>query len=255
MSQLKTYNTCAYSWYLKKVKRVRQTPAAWFPQGTAVHAAWEAWEKSDRSLTLVQCEDVFGEKYDEEVNRLCEETPNLDHWFSSGRYYPAILDIPRRYDKGLEQVSTWLDHYTATGERPIVIDGQAAAEVPFDLTLGDVQVRGCVDAVFSDDVVDGKTGNNPPRDAEGQEDPTQLGVYRVALDEQHGVLVDHGYYFMANTGGPGRTHDLKSWTVERVTDMFGQLGADIDAERFEPSPSPDKCRTCTVQHACPFVAV
>ena len=260
VSQLKSYypehGGCRFGWKLKKRDKVRQTPAAWFPQGTAVHHAWEAWEKSDRLMSVDECEEVFGEKYDEEVNRLCGETPNLDHWFSSGRYYPAILDIPRRYDKGMDQVRTWIEFYSSTEERPIRIDGVPAAEVPFELQLDPgVKIRGYIDAVFPDDVVDGKTGNNPPKGSDGQEDATQLGVYRVALAETQGVTVDRGYYFMAQKGKPSQEHDLKGWTLDRVTDMFGQLAADIDAEKFEPSPEPNKCRTCTVQHACPFVAL
>lgn len=259
MSQFKSFYAelggCRYGWKLKKIDNVRQTPAAWLPQGTGVHAAWEAWELSDRLWTLDECEEVFGKVFDEEVNRLCEETPNFDYWFSSGRYYPAELDIPRRYEKGLDQVRTWIDFYGPTDERPIKIDGKAAAEVPFELELDPgVKIRGYIDAVFPDDVVDGKTGNNPPKDSEGLEDATQLGVYRVALKETQDVSVDHGYYFMASKGKPSKEHDLKGWTLDRVTDMFGKLAADIDAERFEPSPSPEKCRTCSVQHACPFVA-
>lgn len=252
VSQLKTYQSCPYSWYLSKVQRVRQTPAAWFPQGSADHKAWEFWEKSGRTATLAECEEVFTAAYDEEVNKYGEETPNFDHWFDSGRWYPAEMDIPRRHDIGLGYVSTYLDYFSDAGPdlTPLRLpNGEPAAEVQFEIELDSTKVRGAIDLLFPSFVVDGKTGVKPP------EDDLQLGVYRVAAELEYGWSIPQGFYWMAKTGKPHKVWDLRPWTRERVSDIFGQLAADIDAEKFEARPEADKCRRCSVQHACAFVAL
>ncbi len=58
-------------------------------------------------------------------------------------------------------------------------------EVPFEMTLGDIVVRGRIDAVFSDEdggatVVDWKTGEPPSTAEELRQAAVQLGVYRLA---------------------------------------------------------------------------
>jgi DNA helicase-2/ATP-dependent DNA helicase PcrA len=61
-----------------------------------------------------------------------------------------------------------------------------ATEVPFDMLIGDRQVRGRIDAVFADpddgsfDVVDWKTGQPPRGRAEKNAVAVQLAAYRLA---------------------------------------------------------------------------
>jgi len=61
-----------------------------------------------------------------------------------------------------------------------------ATEVPFDMLIGDRQVRGRIDAVFADpddgsfDVVDWKTGQPPRGQAEKDAVAVQLAAYRLA---------------------------------------------------------------------------
>ena len=43
---------CAYRYYLSRVIRVWDRPAAWLPQGTAVHGAAEWWERGGRKASL-----------------------------------------------------------------------------------------------------------------------------------------------------------------------------------------------------------
>jgi DNA helicase II / ATP-dependent DNA helicase PcrA len=68
-------------------------------------------------------------------------------------------------------------------------------EVPFDMLIGDRQVRGRIDAVFADrdggfDVVDWKTGEPPRADAERQAVEIQLAAYRLAWAALAGVPPD-----------------------------------------------------------------
>ncbi len=81
-----------------------------------------------------------------------------------------------------------------------------AVEAPFALVLGGQVVRGRIDAVYAEQV-DGEKGfllvdwkTNRLQDA----DPLQLGIYRVAWAELHGVPLEQvraGFYYV-------RTDDL-----------------------------------------------
>jgi DNA helicase-2/ATP-dependent DNA helicase PcrA len=68
-----------------------------------------------------------------------------------------------------------------------------ATEVPFDMLIGDRQIRGRIDAVFADpedgsfDVVDWKTGQPPRNRAERDAIAVQLAAYRLAWAALAGV--------------------------------------------------------------------
>jgi DNA helicase-2/ATP-dependent DNA helicase PcrA len=68
-------------------------------------------------------------------------------------------------------------------------------EVPFDMLVGDRQVRGRIDAVFADhdggfDVVDWKTGQPPRTEADRKAVAVQLAAYRLAWAALAGVAPD-----------------------------------------------------------------
>lgn len=256
VSQYNTYAKCPYSWFLQKKQKAWQRPAAWLAQGTAVHKALEEWERSGRSMSLEDAQDVFRTSYQEEINGYCEITPNFDWWFASGPY-GGEEDTERRYHIGLEQVEKCLGWYDKHPEEVIWVapDGTSGIELGFDIDLDGVAIRGYIDAVITDDsgntvCRDNKTGNTPG-------DDFQLGVYAVALAEAYGVeKPETGDYFMAGKKGkkaaPTYPYDLKEWTRERVVTAFKELEANIKAERFEPKPTPDGCRFCSVSNACEY---
>jgi DNA helicase II / ATP-dependent DNA helicase PcrA len=71
----------------------------------------------------------------------------------------------------------------------------AAVEVPFEMLIGDRQVRGRIDAVFASDnaeydVVDWKTGQPPRSAAERRAVAVQLAAYRLAWAKLADVPVD-----------------------------------------------------------------
>jgi ATP-dependent DNA helicase UvrD/PcrA len=93
-------------------------------------------------------------------------------------------------------------------------------EVPFDMLIGDRQVRGRIDAVFADqdggfDVVDWKTGKPPRTAADSEAVAVQLAAYRLAWAALAGVTPDKvraAFYYVR--------HDL---TV-RPADMLDEPG-------------------------------
>ena len=246
VSQYNEYNRCAYAYYLHRRKREWQRPAAWLPQGTAFHQVAEEIEKGEIT-ELPAAKDRFGELYAAHVGNLTETTPNLDWWFRSGPY-GAEEDLPRRFNIGMEQIEKyWVYREKHPEERPL----EDMIEFGFLITLDGIRVRGYIDQVYQTEaghlrVRDLKTGNKPG-------DSFQLGTYAVAvgiqLDTEQPQLGD---YWMARAGKPTMLIDLSEWTVDRITNEFGDLKTGIEEEKFDPDPTPDKCMFCPVANACEF---
>jgi len=263
VSQLKQYRQCGYQYWLARFakdedgQRIWQRPAAWFPQGTGVHEAVDWWEKTGRTGSLEEMQLVYTEAFDRAVSEYTEQAPNFDEWFGSGWRYPAVKDLPRRFDIGLEQVEKYFRYYTEKHPDEVLYrthDGQPFVEVGFELQLGEVWVRGYIDQVYWDPegrvwrVRDVKTGKNPG-------DETQLAVYAVVVNEEYGTAIDSGDYWMARTGKPTLVYDLRAWPKSRIIDEFAELEEGVRAERFEPNPSKENCMFCPVQAACDYAAL
>lgn len=252
VSQYKQYERCPMAWYLSRVEKAWQRPAAWLPQGSAVHEAGEAWERSGRTMTLEEMQQVYTESYDNHVNTYCGVTPNLEWWFWSGPYN-GEADINRRYDLGLQQCGRMLDWYGKHQDEVVWIapDGTPGIELGFDTDLDGIEIRGFIDLIMSnlcgDEIYvrDNKTGNKPG-------DDFQLGVYKVAMEVTHGAYAPTGDYWMGKTGKPTKPYDLTGWTRETVRDKFVELQDNINAGNFPPDPEPSKCRFCDVSYSCQY---
>ncbi|MET1022468.1 MAG: 3'-5' exonuclease, partial [Arthrobacter sp.] len=106
----------------------------------------------------------------------------------------------------------------------------AHVEVPVETRIGDVVVRGRIDAVFRDagggwDLVDWKTGRRPSA-AQLKTKAVQLAVYRLAWSRLKGVPLDQvraAFYYVADNQVV-RPHDLGS--AERLEQIVASaLGA------------------------------
>ncbi|MDV6975310.1 RecB family exonuclease [Mycobacterium intracellulare] len=260
VSQLKQYEKCPYSYYLARIERAWQRPAAWLPQGTAVHAAIEARERSGRTMSLEATQDVFRAEFQRETNAMTAITPNWQWWFRSGPY-GGMEDTERRFQIGLEQVEKYFAWTDAHPEEEVWVapDGTPAIELRFDMDLDGVRVIGFIDEVVKIETLpvpelrvrDHKTGNTPG-------DDFQLGVYSVAIEDKYGVKPESGDYYMAGKKGvkgkPTYPFDLRDWTRDRVTEKFHALEENLQAKRFDPQPDPDKCNFCNVSYSCQYAA-
>jgi putative RecB family exonuclease len=251
VSQYNLYTRCPYAYKLSKIDKVWQRPAAWLAQGSAVHEAAEAWERSNRTMTLEQTQDVFRESYATHIDEACSKAPNFEYWFKSGPY-GGELDIERRFNIGLEQTERYIRWYENNPQEVIWIapDGTPGIELGFDIDLDGVAVRGFIDAVINTAegliVRDNKTGNSPG-------DDFQLGVYGVALGLTFGIDPPTvGDYWMGKSGKPTLPYPIGDWTAGKVTERFQWLEGMIQDGRFEPSPEPSKCRFCDVSWACQY---
>lgn len=243
-----------------------------------------------REVSLEKAQEIFREEYAKDIGEMCAETPNFDWWFHSGPYN-GERDIERRFGIGLEQVEKFMAWRTLSGQeiwrtpyltdtrcseidqsQALIVDGEVmkvhaqnceckpgkpAIELQLNMILGEasetpIRVRGYIDAVVvvngEPRVRDYKTGNKPG-------DDFQLGVYALAIKKMFGVEVRSGDYFMAGKKGkkPVLTvpYDLTEWTEERITEMFQEVEALIQAGNFEALPETDKCAFCDVSYNCP----
>ncbi|AEL17700.1 Cas4 exonuclease [Mycobacterium phage Cuco] len=259
VSQYNQYSLCPYSYWLARIERVWSRPAAWLPQGTALHEVLDQVAKSKGSMTLEDAQALFAREYDKDIGEMCKDTPNVQFWSRSGPYGGKV-DIERRFKLGLEQIEKWFRWNEKHPEERFwtTPNGEIGSEIAFDIDLDGVPVKGFIDAVLDvvedDDpeecstalrVRDYKTGKAPS-------DDFQLGVYRVALQLMFGVDVMEGDFWLGKSGKATFPYDLSDWTVERVTEMFHDLEANIQAENFEPDPEPSKCRFCDVSASCQF---
>jgi putative RecB family exonuclease len=251
VSQLKSYERCPMSFKLARIDKVWQRPAAWLAQGSAVHEAAEWWERTGRTGSLEDAQDVFRTSYAGYISDSTEHTPNMEWWFASGPYRGA-QDIERRYLIGLEQVEKYLNWYSTHPEEVIWIapDGTPGIEIGFDIELDGIPVRGFIDAIIEENgnlvVRDNKTGNQPG-------DDFQLAVYAVAIAESYGLAAPSlGDYWMGKSGKPTYPYNLVDWTKEKVTEKFRELEDNIQAGNFEPKPDPKVCGFCDVQLSCEY---
>lgn len=247
---------CRYRYFLSYVVKAWDRPAAWLPQGLAVHEAAEWWEKTGRKGSLDQMKQVFRESYNRHTMRLLETTPNADFWFASGRY-EGPEDIMRRAGLGLEQVERYYNYYV--NQKPgqmiwMTPEGTPAIELEFKEKFGNVWVKGYIDQII-DEVVDSDQNSTVLRDIKTGVSPGgifQLSVYRYAMLSKYGVDITFGDYWMGKTGKPTKIYDLEVMSREQTTELFERMDEGVKAEDFDPSPSPEKCGRCGVATACPF---
>lgn len=253
VSQLKEYQKCPHAYYLHRIERAWERPAAWLPQGLGVHEAAEEFEKSGRTMSTEEAQEVYRESYAKHTNRLCEDTPNFNYWFASGPY-KGEQDIERRFGLGLEQVAKYVDYYTESHPEEVIWitpEGEPAIELGFNIDLDGVQVRGFIDQVIEHPahgthVRDIKSGNQPG-------DDFQLAVYAVAINQMHGTSIDTGDYWMGRQGKPTKEiYKLNFWDREKVSEEFHKVDAGIRAGDFPASPEDSKCRFCPVSASCTF---
>jgi CRISPR/Cas system-associated exonuclease Cas4 (RecB family) len=179
-----------------------------------------------------------------------ESQPDINRWETGGRTKPAD-DLAKRYLRGKEQALAYREWALSQSEEWRVweyLPDEAAVEIPFEVEMGGVLVKGYIDQVieFRDGEIrprDLKTGNKLP------ESEFQLAVYRLALLEVLGILPRYGDYYMAKNTAPTKPYDLSIWTPELVGEMFRDMDRAVEAEIFLPNKG-DDCRICLVREFC-----
>lgn len=253
VSQYTTYVKCGEAYRLERIAKAPQRPAAWLVQGTAVHAAIEAYELSYRELSAANAVDIFNATYDAGIEELAAREPNLDRWLTGNGRVKGATDIVRRAEVGAQQVTDYIATIPFVGlniwePAPDYL----AIELPFEIDLDGVIVKGFIDQVLEDArsggllVRDLKTGTKLP------DTPFQLGVYAIAVEQIFGVRPGYGDFWMFKNGGPTAPYDLSDFTRPRVARWFREMDRSESAGIYLPSPG-DGCRVCSVSEWCDAV--
>jgi CRISPR/Cas system-associated exonuclease Cas4 (RecB family) len=158
-------------------------------------------------------------------------------------------DINRRYEKGLAQLHGYIEYQRTCPEKPLMLDEETPViEWEFSLDLDGLEIRG-----FIDKVIEWPTGQVGPEDlktgTKKPDWPLQLGVYKLAIEQDFGVTVEWGQWYMAKNNAPDSPINLSRFTREYVTELFHGLDKGITSGVFLPSPG-DACRTCGVSKFC-----
>ncbi|MEF3112436.1 RecB family exonuclease [Streptomyces chrestomyceticus] len=255
-SQYTSYAQCGEMYRLERVARVASDPAGWFVQGTAVHAAIEAYERSGRTLTTAEAIAHFERSWRQELAAGREVCADLTQWRTGGRK-TATKDLDDRKALGAHQVADYIAYTEDAGAAEQVWttpDGRLAVELPFTIQLGDVPVRGVIDQVVSTPygltVRDIKTGTKAPASS------LQLALYRRALRETFGVDVIWGDFWICarlgrspKRGGPTDPIDLTTIDQDWLSGQYAAMDAAQRHGVYLASPG-DHCRACGVQRHC-----
>lgn len=267
-SQLTSYEECPHAFFLERIARVWQRPAAWYATGLGVHTGVEAHEKGE-APDLDSMVAVAEEAFRQDINERLEETPNAEYWQSSGPYHgPA--DIPRRYADLRRHLANYLQVsatlppvWRAPEGDPADPATVPAVEYALELNLDGVEVIGSIDQVrpSADDpddleIWDVKAGSMTPPE------PGQLVTYAEDIRRKTGRAVTSGGYIMtAKKPTPkGRISaaqvvkkDLTTIPVETLTARFHAADEGIKAGNWDPKPG-DQCARCSVRDSCDFSA-
>lgn len=248
-SQLSSYARCSELFRLERIVRPRipDRPAAWLALGIAVHAAYENWERSDRSTDAVA---DFEAEFERIKAELLAKQPDLNMWIKPFRVKHIQEHLESNRAKGAAQMESLIAFATDPDNEWMVSRdelAQARVELPLDFEVGNVRVVGYVDVVPMDldgslYVVDLKTGNR-------QESNLQLGVYKVGLKKQYNLDVAGGFFLYSKDMKRGKFVNLDRYTEGYLADLFESLERGIENQVFIPNPS-DFCGICPASQWC-----
>ncbi len=215
---LVTYATCPLRYFWSEVDRLPRRPSPAARRGVEIHRRIELHNRG-----FVPLEEATPELYDLEPAEL-GSAPATRHPFEVFRNSRFAQAVPR------------------------------LVEAPFDLVLGEVRVRGRIDAVYEHDpgwweVVDFKSGRPSGNEAVR----VQLQAYALAVaDAAFGAEVpERTTVTFAYLGD-----ELEEVSDEVDEDWLGTARNELEAlitsvaaDRFEPTPS-EACHTCDFSRFC-----
>lgn len=257
-SQLEDFLDCGEAFRLKRIVRPRppKVEAAWFHMGTAVHYAYELWELSRRRHDPVE---DFQKEYDRLIEEAAERVPDLSTWMKTPNVKSTQNDVKLRRAEGARQIEEYTSSALWEGWRLLSFsvesdpdedrrDEKLALELPFEIMLGRVPVRGKIDSVIEYD--DGKIVLRDLKTGSKQKKTGQLGLYAYALRAQYGVSVDEAEFWYLKRGTSSGPIDTSPYTETFLTSIYESLDSGIDAGIFIPNPS-DLCDwACPVRQWC-----
>jgi hypothetical protein len=256
VSQLGTYAGCGQAWKLEKVDRVPQRQAGWFIQGSAVHAAIEAYERSGRALYVDEAQESYLWHWDNELAQARVKQPS-DSMFMKGGKKSVQKDLEDRKELGLTQVAEYISENPVDGLwAPFEIaPDQYSVEVGFEIDFSatyptsDVVVRGYIDCIKENRqtgewrIEDWKTGTKTPSD------PYQMMTYAIACGSVFRVQPASLGWWMCKDR-EFVPFDMSAFNYADVSSWYHQLSRGAENEVFLPNPK--DCFVCGSKPYCRY---
>lgn len=248
-SQINTYLGCPEAYRLKYVDKppIPPMPAAWLAQGTAFHETIQIWEESGRS-PLLDLANTFMVQYDAQIEKMKLDQPDLKLWLKAPSK-KTEQDILERRERGIKQVQGYVDFAEANPFAIWAVDEWTlAVEVPFEVYIGRILVRGGIDQIWLEPdglhVVDLKTGNR-------ESAALQLGTYKVAVEKIFRKPVVKASFFYAKDAKlvSLAKADLARYTESYLAELYEALDRGIENKVFIPNPG-GQCLLCPVKKFC-----
>lgn len=248
-SQLGSWNRCQQAYCIEKAFHPTETPAWWFIGGTAFHEATEAWDNGTLgpACTLLAAYHAF---IDEGIAEAVEREPDQSKWMAGGRRSKAYPDKETEQfwrDVGPAWCQLYLDHQNANDE-PIweSVEGCVGVELPFEVELGGVVVKGAIDRLR---VTQGMLGVEDIKTGSGQSNEMQLGLYKVAVEIAFGESPTWGRFWNPRKGGAQVPVSLDRYDRKLFDSMFGAFEKQRRSGVVIPNLGPD-CERCSVKRFC-----
>jgi putative RecB family exonuclease len=210
----------------------------------------EEWEKSGRAMATEDVVDLAVADYDRRIAEQREIQPDDSGWLTGGRT-KVQTDIDRRRDRvaahtrGYIAYSLEHEHEFRPAELP---DGRPAVEVPWELEMNGVIVRGFTDLVLKwadgqHTIRDLKTGNKLPSD------PLQLAFYALAWEKYFGDRIEYGDFYMCKNDLPTEMFYLGDYPEAVMAAWVEMMHRSERSGIYLPNGG-DFCRVCTVRKYC-----
>lgn len=263
-SQLRQYRECGEAYRLARIERMAKRPSAAQVAGVLIHSATEVIDQSihegteDRDKLIRLASGTLASIRDETVAQFSQNYMPED-WKRFGRATtakPNGEDLAWFEAEGIPlALGAYVDWRLSKPNWKLaeIPNFGPAIEVPFTVPLGDVQVNGYIDRVFTVDGFDGyycldiKSGRKPKTDE-------QLGVYARALEVGLGWPVTYGFFIYGLKSGTASMTppiDVRHWSAEKLTTTYANLDLGISSKVFVPNPG-EACFTCDVSSHCAF---
>lgn len=200
----------------------------------------------------MNAELMWSDILDEEVAKSAART-RIDprNWRTAGRKSkdkPEGENLDWWRADGARQLANYRKWLETTDWRVVTYDGVPAVELPFEVQIAGLTVRGFIDSVWALPsgevvVVDAKTGSRTP------DSMVQMSLYATALEVQGYPRPSLGSYWMTRKGGPTDPESLDRFNLHWWESIVRQFTTAVDNEIFLPNVG-SHCISCGVKDSC-----
>jgi hypothetical protein len=249
---------CSWQWALKKMYKLNDHGSPATAMGTGYHKAMEEWEKSGRTLSLQEMQDVASEKAFEE----CKNLP-MSQWFEHSTDPEQVIELAQ------EAVRLWWEkpiNKGSTLNEIAVSRKHLGSEVYYKHEeLASTSIHGFIDTIYEDErqisVVDHKTASSMRRWKYEKEQNIEVAVYLALATraQEKGQLPDKPLNFEYHVVSPkeGKTRIinmgyLNNQHLDILVDALQEANTLVKYNAYRPNPEWNLCspKYCSFYQGC-----